>query len=190
MRCIARVLLVVAFIAPATCKEAKAQENDAWGSATAGVTLGPDTIRFALIEARRDVSHHWGVGAGVAYLDTDAGTDELQLRLTATGTLRAPGKWSFEWRQMLSVSSRDLTRLRGRLRAVRPGILGWDAISFRAFDELYFDLEGAGVLRNNVAAGFGLQLQAKSTIELYHVWVDSRVGRQSDYALLLLSLRF
>lgn len=189
MGCIARGCLAVVLAAFATCNEAEAHENDAWMAATAGVTLGADTIRFGLIEARKDVLRHWNVGAALAYLDTDAGSDELQLRLTATATMTS-GRWTLDWRQVVSVSSQDFTRFRSRIRVVRAGLLGRKEISLRAFDELFVDLEGTGVIRNNFAAGFGAQLQERCSAELYHVWVDNRVGRQADYALLLVTLRF
>lgn len=189
MSWIARACLAGALVASLMCNDARAREKDAWVSGTAGVTLGADTIRFALIEARKDVLRHWNVGAALAYLDSDAGPDELQLRLAATGTVTS-GRWSLDWRQMLSVSSQDLTRFRSRIRAVRAGLIGQEALSLRAFDELVVDLEGSGVIRNNIAAGVGLQLHKQCNAELYHVWVDNRVGRQRDYALLLLTLRF
>jgi hypothetical protein len=169
--------------------EAQARDSDVWAAATTGVTLGRDTIRFGLIEARTDVLRHWNAGAALAYLDTDAGSDELQLRLTAIGTTTV-GRWSLDWRQMLSASSRDLTRFRSRVRVVRPGLLGQNAVSLRAFDELFVDLEGAGVIRNNFAAGVGLQVRERCSAELYHVWVDNRLGSQSDFSMLLLTLRF
>ena len=187
--CFTRVWLVVLLFASAACGHAQAREGDAWLSTTAGVTLGTDAIRFALIEARKDVLRQWNVGATLAYLDSDTGSDELQLRLTATGMMMVR-QWSLDWRQMLSVSSQDVTRFRSRLRVVRPGLLGREAISLRVFDEVFVDLEGAGVIRNNVAAGVGLQLHERCSAELYHVWVDNRVGRLSDFAMLLVSLRF
>lgn len=189
MGCIARAALALLLLMSATCDESRAQQKDAWIAGTAGVLIAADTTRFALIEARKDVLPAWNVGTALAYLDTDAGRDELQLRLMSINTM-TQGQWAFDWRQMLSVSSRDLTRFRSRIRAVRAGFLGREAVSLRAYDELFVDVEGAGVLRNNIAAGFGLRLQERCTAELYHVWVDNRVGHQSDFDLLLFTLRF
>jgi len=190
VRCMAtRVTFAVLLLMSAACNESRAQQGDAWVTGTAGTTIGAGSTRFALVEARKEVRPSWNVGAAFAYLDVDAGRDEAQLRLMSINTMTT-GRWAFDWRQMLSVSSRDLTRFRSRIRAARPGLLGRSSMSLRAYDELVVDLEGAGVIRNHIAAGFGLQLQERCSAELYHVWVDNRVGHQSDFELLLFTLRF
>jgi hypothetical protein len=171
------------------CSQAVARHNDMAITGTAGVTFGTNAVRFAIAEARTDLFGRGTLGAALAYLDTERDSDELQLRLMVTPAFTSRG-WSIDWRQMLTVSSQDVTRFRSRLRVARPGLLGREAISLRAFDELFVDLEGAGIVRNNIAAGIGVQLQDSCTAELYHVWVGNRVGRQADYAMLLISLRF
>jgi hypothetical protein len=176
-------------IALAACNRAAAGDNDMTVTGTAGVTFGTDAVRVAIAEARSELFDHASVGAALVYLDSERGSDEFQLRLSATPGITME-RWSVDWRQMLTASSQDVTRFRSRLRVVRPGLFGRESFSLRGFDELFVDLEGAGVIRNNVAVGIGVQLQEPFSAELYHVWVDNRVGRQSDYALLLISLRF
>lgn len=179
----------MSLVALTVCNRADAHDGGVAFTGTAGSTFGTDAVRVAMVEARADTFSHLSMGAALAYLDAERGSDELQLRLMLTPAFTRE-RWSIDWRQMLTVSSQDVTRFRSRLRVIRPGLLGREAISLRAFDELFVDLEGAGIVRNNFAAGFGVQFQNHCIAELYHVWVDNRVGRQSDYAMLLVSLRF
>jgi hypothetical protein len=153
------------------------------------VAAAEDSVRFGMLEARFAVSAAWLLSIGAAYLDPGTGSDETQLRLGATGTLQV-GSWTFDNRHLLSFSSASVERYRMRVRAIRPGLFGVRSWSVRAFDETYFDFDSKRLLRNNVAIGFGLQMSAALSGELYQVREMNRARGDDTYVLALLTFRF
>lgn len=148
-----------------------------------------ESLTFAMLEARVDVTDHWLVSVAAAYLDPGRAPDEAQLRLSAIGATSF-GAWNIENRHLLSFSTTSVDRYRMRLRAVRPALFGRPALSTRAFDEVFFDFDRRRVIRNNVALGFGLQMTGALSGELYHVWEGNRSARDDRYVLALLTFRF
>jgi hypothetical protein len=156
-------------------------------SATAAAT--DDAVTFAMLEARFAVSDAWSLAIAGAYLDTDSAADESQLRLNAVGSMRI-GEWTLENRHLFSFSSASSERYRMRVRAVRPGLFGCPALSARAFNEVFIDLDRRRLFRNNVAIGVGLQGTATMSGELYYVSEMNRSNADGDYVLALLTYRF
>jgi hypothetical protein len=156
---------------------------------SATMAAAEDSVTFAMLEARVDVTDEWLLSVAGAYLDPGSARDEAQLRLSAIGTQRF-GDWSFENRHLFSFSSASVERYRVRLRAARSRLFGKPELSARAFDEVFFDFDGRRLFRNNFAAGFGIQLTESMSGELYHVWEMNRSRGDNAYLLALLTFRF
>lgn len=156
---------------------------------SATVAAAEDSVTFAMLEARVDVTDQWLLSIAGAYLDPGSARDEAQLRLSAIG-VRHFGDWSFENRHLFSFSSASVERYRLRIRAARYRLFGKPELSARAFDEVFFDFDGRRLFRNNLAAGFGIQMTEAMSGELYHVWEMNRSRRDNAYLLALLTFRF
>lgn len=155
----------------------------------ATVAATEDSVTFGMLEARFDLTDAWLFSIGSAYLDPSSARDETQLRLSAIGTLTF-GRWSLENRHLFSFSSASVERYRMRMRVVRPGLFDRRALSLRAFDEVFFDFDSQRLFRNNVAAGFGIQITEAWSIELYNVWEMNRSRADNSYVLALMTFRF
>jgi hypothetical protein len=179
---------VVASLLFAVCHATNALAGEPL-SVSATIAAAEDSVLFGMIEARLAVSDHWAVGAAAAYLDPGSSDDEAQLRLSVIGAISL-GEWNLENRHLFSLSSTSAERYRMRVRAVRPLSRVRSALSARIFDEVFFDLDQRRVLRNNVAAGFGVQFTQAMNVELYHIWEMNRAQRDGAYVLALLTYRF
>jgi hypothetical protein len=159
-------------------------------SATVGVTFDNLPARIGLAEARFSPTPRTVVAAGIAYFETEPDYEELQLRVMAVGTFTTK-KWALENRHMFSMSTESVERYRVRLRLARSGLFGQARLSFRTFDEMFFDFDQGRFFRNNVALGFGVQLCDHCTAEVYRVWVDERSGLRGgeDYTLAMFTVR-
>lgn len=158
-------------------------------NATAGAAFAGESVNVALLEVRNDVSAHVALAVAAGYLDVGGGHDEGQLRLMAIGAWNIQG-WAIDNRHMLSLSTEPAERYRIRARVVRPQLFGLSAISARAFDEVFIDLDGAGFIRNNVALGVGFELNRALLAELYRVWEGNRAAPDDRYVLGLVTVRF
>jgi hypothetical protein len=158
-------------------------------NATAGAAFAGESVNVALLEFRKDFTAHLALAVAAGYLDVDGGHDEAQLRLMAIGTWNLQG-WTLDNRHLLSLSTESVERYRIRARVARPGLFGFPALSARAFDEVFLDLDGAGFIRNNIALGIGLALNRAVLAELYRVWEGNREARNDRYVLGLVTVRF
>jgi hypothetical protein len=158
-------------------------------NATAGAAFAGESVNVALLEIRRDVSAHFSLAAAAGYLDVGGGRDEGQLRLMAIGAWNIGG-WSIDNRHLLSLSTESVERYRIRARVARPGLFGLSPLSARAFDEVFFDLDGAGLFRNNVALGMGFEVNRGLIAEFYRVWEGNRDAPNNRYVLGLVTVRF
>lgn len=151
---------------------------------TGGTTHSDSPVRFAMLEGRRLLTPHVNYAAALVYLDGRRGYEDLQLRLMASASVTGSG-WSLDARQLISRGSSSEDRFRSRVRLVKGGLFGHERLSARAFDEIHISLGGAGVLRNNYAAGLGFQASSGWNLELYHLWEDNRSTSNGTYWLLM-----
>lgn len=170
------------------CTVAKRAVAEHYVNAIAGIAFAGETARLGLIETRSEITQHVALAAGLAYFEGAADYEEMQLRLSATGSGKF-GSWIVDNRHLLSFSTESVERYRCRLRTIRPGLLGQPQLSVRAFDEVFFDFDRSRIVRNNVAVGIGVQLPGTVTAELYHVWVGNREARDETYMLAVLTFR-
>lgn len=171
----------------ALCYSACARSDRPAMSAT--VAAIEESLTFGMLEGRFDVTDKWLLSVAAAYLDPGSASDEMQVRLSAIGTLSV-GRWSFENRHLLSFSSASVERYRMRVRAVRPGLFYKRGLSVRTFDEVFFDFDSRRLIRNSFALGTGIQMNDALSGELYQVWEMNRSNRDNTYVLALLTFRF
>ncbi len=152
------------------------------------MTLDDAESKVALLEARTTLGATMAIGGALALVEANDRFQEAQLRLHATIAVD-PQEWTLESRNLISLGTQSPARYRSRLRVVTPDLSAKMKLSIRAFDELYVDLEHFQIIRNNVAAGFGLELGRRSTVEFYHVWSGESTGDSSNYVLAIFTLR-
>ena len=156
--------------------------------AVAAMAFDDPAIRVALLEARAQVGPRMSIGGALAHVAADDGFEEVQLRIHATATASMRG-WTLDNRHLVSLGTDSNERYRIRLRAISPVLFRNSKLSFRAFDELFVDLERNRQIRNNLAAGVGLGLGGRGTVELYQVWSREQRGGNSNYVLAIFTLR-
>lgn len=177
------------WIATLACFGIQAHAAPASVNATAGMAFAGESANVALLEFRNEVTAHFSLGVAAGYLDASGGYSEGQLRLMTIGTWNVRG-WTIDNRHMLSLSTESVERYRVRARVARPDLFGLSPLSARAFDEAFFDLDGAGFIRNNVALGVGVEINRALLAELYRVWEGNRAAPNDRYVLGLVTLRF
>jgi hypothetical protein len=166
------------------CAALRAEDSTVSIAATAGTAFGRRSVEFALFEARATLRPHLSVASAIGYVRAEHGFSEWQLRASATANLTV-GRWIVDDRNMLYVSSEAVKRYRNRLRATLPAFLGRPRLSAHAFDEIYFDFDRGGIIRNNVAIGLSTAVRDCCRVELSHIWTDNRGTRETRYLLAL-----
>src|SRR3990170_4070558 len=80
---------------------------------SATVAAAEESVTFAMLEARFEVTDEWLLSVAAAYLDAGPPLQEAQLRLGAIGAVKL-GTWSLENRHLFSFSSASVERYRMR----------------------------------------------------------------------------
>lgn len=144
------------------------------------VAFDDPVIRVAQAEARASLGAFWSIGGALAHFSTSTGDEEVQLRLQASVAMPLRG-WTFENRHLVVLGAQSGELYRLRVRAISPPVFPDSKLNIRTFDEVYIGLEGSRQVRNTLAAGLGMALGRRSTVELYHVWSREPGGARSTY---------
>ncbi|MEX2123405.1 MAG: DUF2490 domain-containing protein [Woeseia sp.] len=157
--------------------------------ALGAVTFDGLSADFGLVEARAKLSPYFTVASGVAYLHLEHGYREVQVRASVTASAII-GRFTLEDRNLIYASSESVQRYRNRLRLTMPALGGHSRLSAHVYDEIYFDLDRGGVVRNNLALGLGASISDSWRAELYHVWSDNRAVGDIRYIMAMVSITF